>query len=389
MSKQKVNCTESLRESALGHALLSASSSHRWLTAPPLPRLEALFENKTSDAANEGTLAHALAESKLRKSLSLDYKTIKITDREMDEYTDEYVTFVLEQIEQVKKITKDPIILIEQRLDFSEYVPDGFGTGDCIIVADNSIHVIDFKYGRGVEVSALDNPQMKLYALGALKLYDALYDIDEVVMTIFQPRKFNVSTDTISAKKLIEWAETELKEKAELAFEGKGVVEYGPWCQFSNCGVVLRARYDHHKKLDRFQLKSPHLLTDAEVEEVLRHVDDLSKWANEVKEYATEVALKSGKSWNGYKLVEGRTIGKFTDEDKVAEIAKANGYENIYKQSLLSMTELQRLMGKTKFEELFRTLIRKPTGAPVLVPESDKRRAIEVTQAKDEFTEEK
>ncbi|NEW62309.1 DUF2800 domain-containing protein [Granulicatella sp. zg-ZJ] len=371
------------------HALLSASSSHRWLTCPPLPRLESYFENKTSEAAHEGTLAHAVAENKLKKALGMTHKTISVSDSDMDEYTDDYVTYILEQLDLIKQSTKDPIVLIEQRLDFSDYVSEGFGTGDCVIVSDKKIHIIDFKYGRGVDVSAVDNPQMKLYALGALKLYDALYDMEEVVMTIFQPRKYNVSTDTMSTKKLMGWAETELKEKAELAFEGKGVIEYGPWCQFSNCGVVLRARYDHHKKLDRFELKSPHLLTDAELEEVLHHVDDLAKWANEVKAYATEVAIKSGKSWNGFKLVASRTVRKFTDEEKVAQIAKANGYDNIYKQSLLSMTDLQKLMGKTTFEELFKTLIVKPTGAAVLVPVSDKRRAIDVTQAKDEFMEEK
>ncbi|MGU8024646.1 DUF2800 domain-containing protein [Streptococcus suis] len=370
------------------HALLSASSSYRWLTCPPLPRLESYFENKTSEAAHEGTLAHVVAENKLRKALGMTHQTIQVSDTEMDTHTDDYVTYIMELLEGIKKTTKDPIVLIEQRLDFSDYVPDGFGTGDCVIVADNCIHIIDLKYGRGVEVSAEDNPQMKLYALGALKLYDALYDIEEVVMTIFQPRKFNISTDTISTEDLLYWAEGELKEKAELAFEGKGVVEYGPWCQFSNCGVVLRARYDHHKKLERFELKSPYLLTDDEVEEVLSHVDDLTKWANEVKEYATKVALQSGKSWNGYKLVAGRTVRKFTDEEKVAEIAKANGYTDIYKQSLLSMTDLQKMMGKAKFDTLFNTLIYKPVGTPVLVPTSDKRKAIEITQAKDEFKKE-
>lgn len=368
------------------HALLSASSSHRWLTCPPLPRLEQYFENKTSDAANEGTLAHAIAENKLRRALGMSHKNIQVTDKEMDEYTDDYVTYVLEQIERLKEKTKDPIVLIEQRLDFSEYVPEGFGTGDCVIVVDNVIHVIDFKYGRGIEVSAVDNPQMKLYALGALKLYDVLYDIDEVVMTIFQPRKFNISTYTSSAQTLLEWAETDLKEKAELAFEGKGVIEYGPWCQFSSCGAVLRARYDYHKKLEQFQLKSPHLLTDVEIEEVLSHIDDLTKWANEVKEYATQVAVNSGKKWAGYKLVASRTVRKFTDEAKVAEVAKANGYTDIYKQSLLSMTELQKRIGKEMFDKLFQKLICKPNGVPILVPLSDKRR--EITHVKNEFMEE-
>lgn len=371
-----------------GHALLSASSSHRWLTCPPLPRLESFFENKTSEAAHEGTLAHAIAENKLKQALGLASQKMTVSDKEMDEHTDDYVTYILEILEVMKQTTTDPIVLIEQRLDFSEYVPEGFGTGDCVIVADKTIHVIDFKYGRGVEVSAKDNPQMKLYALGALKLYDALYDIDEVVMTIFQPRKFNISTDSMSAKDLLHWAETELKEKAELAFEGKGTIEYGPWCQFSNCGVVLRARYDHHKKLEKFQLKSPHLLTDTEIEEVLTHVDDLTKWATEVKEYATKVALESGKEWSGYKLVASRTNRKFKDEQAVIDIAKANGYTNIYKQSLLSITDLQKLMGKATFEELFKHLIVKPIGTPVLVPNSDKRRAIEITNAKNEFKKE-
>lgn len=370
------------------HALLSASSSHRWLSCPPLPRLESYFENKESDAAIEGTQAHELAESKLRLALGQDIKKLTTTDKDMDEYTDEYVAYILEQIEQVKQMTKDPIVLIEQRLDFSDYVPEGFGTGDCVIVADKSIHVIDFKYGRGVEVSAVDNPQMKLYALGALKLYDALYDIGEITMTIFQPRKFNVSTDTIKVADLLSWAETELKEKAELAFEGKGVIEYGPWCQFSNCGVVLRARYNHHKKLERFELKSPHLLTDAEIEEVLSHVDDLTKWATEVKEYATRLSVESGKTWNGYKLVASRTIRKFKDENQVANTLIEHGYDNIYRQSLLSMTDLQKLMGKDKFNELLSDYIYKPQGNPVLVEQSDRRKEISIKSEFNEITEE-
>lgn len=368
------------------HALLSASSSHRWLTCPPLPRLESYFESKTSEAAHEGTLAHELAEQKLRDALGMDHKKVKTIDKEMDEHTDDYLAYVLEQVEEAKKLTSDPIVLIEQKLDFSHYVPEGFGTGDCVIVADKTIHIIDFKYGRGIEVSAVDNPQMKLYALGALHLYDALYEIEEIMMTIFQPRKFNISTDVIKVDELINWAENELKEKAELAFEGKGVIEYGPWCQFSNCGVVLRARYDHHKKLERFQLKSPHLLTDEEVQEVLAHVDDLSRWATEVKEYATKLAIESGKTWDGYKLVAGRSVRKFKDEEQVAQILLENGYDNIYRQSLLSMTDLQKLVGKEQFNELLSDYIYKPQGYPVLVDKSDRRKEI-TTDIKQEFND--
>ncbi|MCW6664287.1 DUF2800 domain-containing protein [Aerococcaceae bacterium NML191219] len=369
------------------HALLSASSSQRWLSCPPLPRLESFFQNEIHDAAVEGTLAHKLAEYKLRKVLGEKVKKLDMTqvDKDMDEHTDDYVSYILEQIELEKQTTKDPVFLVEQKLDFSNYVPEGFGTGDCIIISDKSLHIIDFKYGKGIEVSAKDNPQMKLYALGALNIYDALYDIETVKITIFQPRKYNISTDEITVSELTNWAETELKEKAELAFEGKGVITYGPWCQFSSCGVVLRARFDYHKKLERFELKSPHLLCDSEIEEVLEHIDDLVRWANEVKDYALKLALQSGKEWNGYKLVHGRSTRKFKDEEKVVAIAKENGYDNIYKQSLLSLTELQKLLGKSTFESLFKDELIKQLGKPTLVPLSDKRQAI--TTAKQEFNE--
>lgn len=367
------------------HALLSASSSHRWLSCPPLPRLESFFQNEVSDAAIEGTLAHKLAEHKLRVALGENKTQLDTTNinQEMQEHTDDYVTYILEQIELEKQTTKDPSILIEQRLDFSNYVPEGFGTGDCIIIADKNLHIIDFKYGQGIAVSAVDNPQMKLYGLGALNIYDALYDIETIKMTIFQPRKFNISTYEMTVKELKDWAETELKEKAEQAFEGKGVITYGPWCQFSSCGAVLRARLDYHNKLKRFELKSPHLLTDNEIEEILEHIDDLVKWANEVKDYATKVAIQNGKEWSGYKLVYGRSTRKFKNEETVVAIAKENGYDNIYKQSLLSMTELQKLMGKTNFESLFKDEFIKQLGKPTLVPISDKRQAI--TNAKQEF----
>ncbi|MFU2163198.1 DUF2800 domain-containing protein [Streptococcus pluranimalium] len=369
------------------HALLSASSSHRWLSCPPLPRLESFFQNEISDAAIEGTLAHKLAEYKLRVVLKEEVAPLNMKkfNQEMQEHTDDYVSYILEQVELEKQTTKDVVVLIEQRLDFSHYVPEGFGTGDCIIISDKNLHIIDFKYGQGVEVSAENNPQMMLYGLGALNIYDALYDIETVKMTIFQPRKYNISTFELGVDKLTTWAETELKEKAEAAFEGKGVITYGPWCQFSSCGAVLRARFDHHKKLERFELKSPYLLTDSEIEEVLDHIDDLVKWSNEVKEYATKLALQSGKQWNGYKLVHGRSTRKFKDEETVVEIAKENGYDNIYKQTLLSITELQKLMGKTKFETLFNEQLIKQLGKPTLVTLTDKRQAI--VNAKQEFNE--
>lgn len=375
------------------HALLNASSAHRWLTCPPLPRLENFFEKEVSEVANEGTDAHRLSEYKLRKVLGEKVRKpkLKYFDKDMDSYTDDYVNYIVETIENIKKSTKDPIVLIEQRLDFSNYVPDGFGTGDCIIIADKILHIIDLKYGRGVEVSAEENPQMMLYALGALNIYDALYDIDEVVMNIFQPRKYNISSSKKSVRELKNWADTVLKEKAELAFNGLGVVTYGPWCQFSNCNVVLRARKDYHDKLMRFQLCSPHLLNDAEIEEVLEHIDDLVKWASEIKEYATKITIENDKEWSNYKLVEGRSIRKIKDEERVAEILKENGYNDIYRTSLITLTELQKLLGKDKFNELLGDYIIKPEGKPTLVLKSDKRKEIVKHDVNKEFkvTEEK
>ncbi|MBU0278734.1 MULTISPECIES: DUF2800 domain-containing protein [unclassified Gemella] len=371
------------------HAVLSPSSAHRWITCPGLPQLEKFFANKTSEVAHEGTLAHAVAENKLRKALGMKYKMIQVSDIDMDAYTDDYVAYILQELENIKQSTKDPVVLVEERLDFSNYVPEGFGTGDCLIIADEKLYIIDFKYGKSVQVDAKDNPQMMLYALGALNLYDALYDIKEVTMTIFQPRKFHISRDTKSVDDLLHWANTELKEKAELAFKGEGTIEYGPWLQFSNCNAVLRVRKDYHDKLKQFQLASPHLLTDAEIEEVLEHVDDLVKWATEIKEYATKVAIETDKEWSGYKLVEGRSIRKFKDEEQVAKIAQENGYTNIYRQSLITLTDMQKLMGRDKFNELLGNYIYKPQGKPTLVPITDKRKTFIMHNAKQEFKEEK
>lgn len=210
------------------HAVLSASGAHRWLNCLPSARLELEFVNNESSAAAEGTAAHALCEHKLKKALHMRSKrpvSVYNSD-EMEEHSDAYVEFVMEQLELAKQSCTDPLILIEQRLDFSCYVPQGFGTGDCIIIADKKLHIIDFKYGMGVLVDAVDNPQMKLYALGALEIYDSLYDIEEVSMTIFQPRRENVSTWTIRVEALKDWAEKELKPKAKKAYDGEG--EYLP-----------------------------------------------------------------------------------------------------------------------------------------------------------------
>ncbi|WP_368653068.1 DUF2800 domain-containing protein [Ornithinibacillus sp. 4-3] len=371
------------------HAVLSASGSHRWLNCLPSARLELEFENNESNAAAEGTAAHALCEHKLKKALHMRSKRPVSTynNDEMEEHSDAYVEFVMEQFELAKQSCTDPLILIEQRLDFSCYVPQGFGTGDCIIIGDKKLHIIDFKYGMGVLVDAVDNPQMKLYALGALEIYDSLYDIEEVSMTIFQPRRENVSTWTIPVKELKDWAENELKPKAKKAYEGEGDYLPGEWCTFCRAAVKCRARAEEKLKLAQMEFKLPPLLTDSEIEEVLSKLSDLTKWANEIISYATDAAVNHGKEWHGFKVVEGRSIRKYKDEEAVAEAAKANGYKDIYRQSLITLTEMQKLMGKSKFQEILGGLIHKPPGKPTLVPLSDKRQAMNISNVKNEFNE--
>lgn len=371
------------------HAVLSASGSHRWLNCTPSARLELEFENTGSEAAREGTAAHALCEHKLKRALHMRSRrpASDYDSDEMEECTDAYVDFVMEQYETAKQVCEDPVILIEQRLDFSCYVPDGFGTGDCLIISDDRLHIIDFKYGMGVLVEAEDNPQMKLYALGALAVYDALYDIREVSMTIFQPRRENVSTWTIPVEDLKAWAENELKPRAKMAYDGEGEYLPGEWCTFCRAAVRCRSRAEEKLKLAQTEFRMPPLLTDAEIEDILAVLPDLTKWANEITAYALDTALNHGKEWNGFKVVQGRSVRKYRDEAAVAEAAKEAGYKDIYRQSLIPLTEMQRLMGKDRFEEILGGLITKAPGRPTLVPKSDRRPAMNVSNAINEFYE--
>ena len=371
------------------HAVLSASGSHRWLNCTPSARLELEFENTGSEAAREGTAAHALCEHKLKRALHMRSRrpASDYDSDEMEECTDAYVDFVMEQYETAKQVCEDPVILIEQRLDFSCYVPDGFGTGDCLIISDDRLHIIDFKYGMGVLVEAEGNPQMKLYALGALAVYDALYDIREVSMTIFQPRRENVSTWTIPVEDLKDWAENELKPRAKMAYDGEGEYLPGEWCTFCRAAVRCRARAEEKLKLAQTEFRMPPLLTDAEIEDILAVLPDLTKWANEITAYALDTALNHGKEWNGFKVVQGRSVRKYRDEAAVAEAAKEAGYKDIYRQSLIPLTEMQRLMGKDRFEEILGGLITKAPGRPTLVPKSDRRPAMNVSYAINEFYE--
>lgn len=299
----------------------------------------------------------------------------------MKNYSIAYVEYILDILGEIKKTCKDPVVLVEQRLDFSNYVPEGYGTGDCVIVADGIIHIIDYKNGSGVKVDSYENPQMKLYALGALNLLDCLYNINTVSMTIFQPRIANISTYEMEKDKLIEWANNVLVPRAKLAYEGKGEFVPGDHCRFCKCKIKCTARALANLQLASYEFKTADLLDDDEIEDIIGKIDNLVEWGNSIKEYALNEALK-GKKWSKYKLVEGRSNRKFKSEEEVAKVVSDAGYDP-YDKKLLSITDMTKLLGKAKFVELLDKYIYKPQGKPTLVSIEDKRP--EMNLAVDDF----
>lgn len=372
------------------HSVLGASAADRWMNCTPSAQLTAGMEDEATTFAAEGTAAHALCEWKVRKALKMRAGRRPTSDYwtdEMEEFTDDYRDFIMDLVGQAKLTCKDPVTLIEQHLDFSCYVPDGFGTGDFLLVADRELNVVDFKYGRGVAVYADHNPQMMLYALGALNLFDCLYDIEQVTMTIFQPRLSSISTWTISAEELYKWAEEVLKPRAELAAKGEGEFISGSWCRFCKARNTCRARAESFLELAKMEFQPPALLSDEEVAEVMEKAAELSKWVSDVMAYAQAEAIENGKHWNGYKLVEGRSTRRFIDEKKVEEAAKGAGYTDIYNKSLITLTAFEKLMGKDTFKEVLGSYVTKPAGKLTLVPVSDKRPEVTVNTVNDEFQE--
>lgn len=370
------------------HALLSPSAAHRWINCTAAPRLEADVEDKGSEFAAEGTLAHAYCAQKLKAFLGLptdgEAKEIaELNDRyhtgEMDEYTDTYKTIVLEKFNAARAKTKDALLLIETRLDFSEYVPDAFGTADAIIIADGTMEVIDFKYGKGVKVSAEDNPQMKIYALGAYEKFSFEYKIDRVRMTIIQPRIENFSEWELSVSELMAWTDGVLTPKAQQAYKGDGPQVPGDWCQFckvkSNCRALTQKCIEAAKNHPDPKLISP----DELAADILPMLATVKTWLAGVEDYALQQAL-SGVQLAGWKVVEGRSVRKITDQDGAALALNKAGYKTteIYKpQELRTITDLEKLTGKKQFAAICGDYIEKPQGKPTLAPESDKRPAID------------
>ena len=374
------------------HARLSPSAAHRWLHCTPSIKLEEQFDDQPSVFAEEGTAAHVLGEWKLRMALGSDAGIRPVSpfdSEEMEQYTDDYRDFCLEQIEEAKRYCKDAVVLIERRVEVDHYATGVFGTADLLIVADEWLTVIDLKYGKGVEVYAEENPQMMIYALGALELLGMLYNVRNVRMVIYQPRLSNISFYEADAKALIEWGNAVLRPKAELASQGEGEFCPGTHCRFCKARFTCRARAEENLQTARFEFRKPDLLTDEEIAEVLTKARELASWAEDVFLYAEQEALHSGKQWPGYKLVEGRSRRRYTDETVVGETLRAAGFFDIYKQSLLGIGEMEKKLGKNVFRELLQHLIEKPDGAPTLVPENDKREALNRdAAAKNDFLEE-
>lgn len=372
------------------HARLSASGAYRWLACPPSALLEARFPEETSAYAEEGTKAHGLAEVMLRDILENTAKSAKTlkavmadSPTDMVDFVGSYVNLVIEKYRTAQKQTPDAVMLLEERLDFSEWVPGGFGTGDVVIIADGVCEVIDLKYGQGVPVSAVENPQTRLYGLGAISNYSYLYDIREIRMTIVQPRLDSITTESLTVQDLIAWGKS-IEAIARLADAGEG--EFNPGekqCKFCSARFTCYARAAYNQQLARFEFKANELLTDAEIAEILERIDALVSWANDVKDYAQDQAVNHGKIWPGFKLVEGRSVRQYSSEEAVVSALKGLGVDEalMYERRLLTLTAMEKTIGKKLFGQLPPGLIIKPAGKPVLVPESDKRPAISSTSA--------
>lgn len=372
------------------HAKLSASGAHRWMACPGSYSLEKDLPDVTTEAAQEGTTAHSLAEAMIKYnagSISKAAYTRRVNkikaseyyNAEMEDCIRSYADQVWEIFNGYKKDTPDAILESEQRLDFSKYVPGGFGTGDVVIIADGTLQIIDLKYGKGVRVDAEGNPQLRLYGVGAVNEWDILYDIKRVRMTIIQPRLDHIATEELDVSDLRKWAEEKVRPAAEEALSCRGAFHPGEaQCRFCKAQATCRARAEENLKLAQYDFADPPTLSDDEIADILGRVDELVRWASDIKDYALKSAVDDGVSYPGWKLVEGRSNRIYTNEDKIREALINEGYaeEEIYKKKILGVTAMQKLLGKKKFDELIGDYIEKPEGKPVLVPESDRRPAI-------------
>lgn len=384
------------------HALLGASKAEQWINCPPSARLQESVPDKRTEYSKEGEAAHEYSELLLRRRLTvlkaaerkkLDKQITafksdnKYYDAEMESAVTDYVELVGERFMAAKARSKDAILMLEERLDFSHLVPEGFGTGDVVIIADGIMEIIDLKYGKGVPVSAVGNPQMRLYALGALNAYDWMYDIREVHMTIVQPRLDSISTDIMDVESLREWGETVVRPAAELAWEGEGEFKAGDHCRWCKVKGNCRARADANLEALSYEFQDPALLSIDEIGQILHVAEQLQAWAKDVQGFAQEQALK-GERVPGWKLVEGRSVRKITDEEALLKALDSQGFpaDSVTEIKLLGISKLEKVVGKKQLAEIAGDLIIKPQGKPVLVPETDKRP--EINSIESEFENE-
>lgn len=363
------------------HSLLSPSSSHRWIECPPSARLTENYPDTSSGYAQEGTLAHHVAENKLLHRLGKAKSPKACDDLEMDENTDDYLTFVNEQLEGLT----DPKVYVEQHVDCSKWIPECSGTCDALIISDGVLHIVDLKYGRGVKVDAENNDQLRIYALGALEMFGFLYPIDTVRMSIFQPRLQNCSTWEVAREDIEAWASEILKPAADLAWNGNGDYKAGDHCQFCKAKAECRERAKANMALAAYDFTEPALLESDEIAAILGRIDNLVSWASDVKDFALAEALR-GVHYDGWKVVEGRSNRRYTDETTVADLVKRIGLDP-YEHKVIGITAMTSLLGQKRFEDTLGALVEKPQGKPVLVPMADKRREISITTAADDFAD--
>ena len=375
------------------HAFLAASASERWLHCPPSAKLCAQEDDQGSEYARQGSDAHALCEHLLLKALGRETRdpTEDLTyyDAEMQEAAEAYAAFVMEQVAEAKTVCHDPLICVEQTVDFSKWVQHGFGTADALIVADDTLYITDMKYGVGCLVTAdgedgTGNSQLKCYALGAIDTFGDLYDINRIRLSIFQPRRDNVDTFELTKADLLQWADDVLAPIAKLAYEGQGEFDAGNHCQFCRVKATCRKRAEYAMELAKYEFADAPTLDENEIAEILPQIDTLVSWAEDIKSYALNQAL-SGVRYPGFKLVAGRSNRKYADEAAVARVVSEAGYDP-YDKKLVGITEMTKRLGKKRFEELLNGLLIKPEGKPVLVPATDTRP--ELNNAKNDFMEE-
>jgi hypothetical protein len=389
------------------HALLAPSSAERWLHCTPSAREEEKYAEEDSSEsslyAQEGTLAHELGCNLIAYTLKFganstiadvepfinnieDIKKNHLYNKEMLDYMQAYRDFVIEKYNEMRSKTKDAVLFLEQRLDFSLYVNGGFGTGDSIIIGDGNIEIIDLKYGQGIKVEAKENKQMMLYALGAYTAYSYIYDIKSVTMTIYQPRINNYSSWNIEMSELLKWGNNELRPKAILAYEGLGNYEAGKHCHFCKARNRCKEYANYCLEVMKEPLQQANELKDKDIINILQKADIIKKWLSSIEEYALNEALK-GKKWQGYKLVEGRSNRVFTDNDKVVDTLTKAGIAEalLYDKKLKTITTLEKDIGKKRINELVGSLIIKPQGKPTLATEDDKREEWKKASAEDDF----